>query len=71
METLVAMIVERTGMSEDMAKQAADIAITFVKSKLPDSVSGMVDTALSGGAEGGAASMITGALGGMFGGGDD
>lgn len=73
METLIAMLVEKTGMSEAMASQAAEIALTFVKGQLPDSVSGMVDSAIGGeGAEaGGAASMVTGALGSLFGGGDD
>jgi hypothetical protein len=63
MDELVHMLTEKTGLPEDKARLAAETAVNFIKSKLPGSVAGQVDNALSG--EGG--SSITERLGSIFG----
>ena len=51
MNELVSQIAQRTGISEDKARQAAEVAINFFKSKLPG-VGGQLDGVLHGGASG-------------------
>ena len=51
MSELVSQIAQRTGISEDKARQAAEVAINFFKSKLPG-VGGQLDGVLHGGASG-------------------
>jgi hypothetical protein len=60
MDELVKLLVQKTGMSEDMARKAADTVIGYLKQKLPAPVAGQVDAALAGGG-------VSGAIGGMFG----
>ncbi len=38
MEKLIALLQEKTGMSEDMSRQAATVAFEFFKEKLPDAI---------------------------------
>ncbi len=42
MEELVKLVVKKTGLSEDMAKQAVTTVVGFLKSKLPEPI-GTVD----------------------------
>ena len=46
MEELINQITERTGIPHDVAKQAADVVIGFLKQKLPGPVGAQIDTAL-------------------------
>ncbi len=70
MEELVAQVVEKTGISEGQARGAIETVASFLKEKLPESVSPYVDQAL--GMAGSAAGNIdvgsvASALGGLFG----
>ena len=64
MEELVALVVEKTGLSEKQAEQAVEVVLDFIKGKLPPAVSGQIDNLLDGeGGLGGAAGMLGGLLG--------
>jgi hypothetical protein len=73
MDELINQISSRTGISNDQAKQAVEMAMGFVKSKLPEPFASQVDGLLSGSGGGGAADVMgavqdkLGDLGGMFG----
>ncbi len=62
MDELVTTLTEKTGLSEDKARVAADTVINYLKSKLPSSVAGQVDNALAGGG-----SSVSERLGGILG----
>ena len=47
MDELVQLVVKRTGMPEAQAKQAVETIVEFIKQKLPPSLAGQVDAALS------------------------
>jgi hypothetical protein len=66
MEELVKVIVEKTNLPEAQARMAAQAAVDFLKSKLPASVSGYVDTALNSGYVDDIASQATNILGNIF-----
>lgn len=77
MDMLVNQIVQRTGISEDQARQAVQMVVGFLKDKLPAPVGSQLDAVVSGQGAGGIANQaqqglggIGGALGGMFGGGN-
>jgi hypothetical protein len=60
MDELIKLIVQKTGMSEDMARKAADTVIGYLKQKLPAPVAAQLDAVLAGG-------DVSKAMGGMFG----
>ncbi len=62
MDELVSTLTHKTGLPEDKARVAVDTVVNYLKSKLPASVAGQVDNALSG--EG---SSIPERLGGILG----
>lgn len=51
MNELISQIAQRTGLGEDKARQAAEAAIAFLKTKLPG-VSSQLDSLLQGGGVG-------------------
>ena len=64
MEELVALVVEKTGVSAKQAEMAVEVVLNFVKDKMPPAVGGQIDNLLEGdGSLGNAADM----LGGLFG----
>ena len=65
MDDLIKTVSEKTGLSEEMAKQVVDVVLDYVKDKLPDSIAGQVDSLL----EGGGLNMgsLAGGLGGLLG----
>jgi hypothetical protein len=63
MDELVKLVVEKTGISEDMARTAVETVIGFLKEKLPAPIAGQIDAVLEGG---GAANLVQG-LGGILG----
>ena len=68
MDVIVRLIVEKTGMSEDMARQAATIVIGFIKDRLPESVQPMLSQIVdTGQAPSSVGDVLGGALGGLFG----
>ena len=64
MDELVKLVVEKTGVSEELAKKAVDVVLDYVKKKLPAPIAGQLDSLLDGSGGGG---DIAGALGGLFG----
>jgi len=68
MEQLIAMVVEKTGISEEAAQNAVDVVISFVKEKLPEPIAGQIDGLLSGENDSEGSGGIGGALKGMLGG---
>jgi hypothetical protein len=66
-DELVEMVMEKTGLSKEMATRAADTVIGFLKTKLPGPVATQLDAALS--SEGGSDDIgkVAGQLGGMLG----
>ena len=65
MDELVALVVEKTGLSEKQAESAVKIVLDFIKDKLPPVVSGQIDGLLDEGK--GDLGAAAGALGGLFG----
>lgn len=68
MDELVSAITQRTGLPADQARGAAEAAIDFIKSRLPESMRGYVDTALNSGMIDDVANQAGGILGGLLGG---
>jgi hypothetical protein len=66
MEQLIKEITERTGISQEQAKQAVETVLTFLKGKLPAALGSQLDTVLSGDLSS-IASQAQDALGGLFG----
>jgi hypothetical protein len=69
MNELIQMIVQKTGISEEHARTAADTALNYIKGKLPPAVAQHIDSAISGapaGESGGFAGVASG-ISGMFG----
>ena len=64
MEELVALVVEKTGLSEKQAEAAVEVVLDFLKDKLPPVVSGQMDAFLEGKGD---LSSAADALGGLFG----
>ncbi len=67
MDELIKMIVDKVGISEEQARQAVEMVMSFLKDKLPEPVAGQVDAVLGG--EGGGLDVqdLVGGLGKMFG----
>jgi hypothetical protein len=70
MNELVSHIVQKTGLSEDKARGAAEAVITFLKTKLPGSVGAQLDNITHGeeGSEtaGGVVEKVKEAVSGIF-----
>lgn len=66
--TLVKLIQEKAGISEQQAQQALEAVTAFLKERLPEPLAGQLDAVLGGG-QGGADQLgaLLGSLGGMFG----
>lgn len=69
MDQLIKQVTERTGITEDQAKQAVDIVLSFVKGRLPASLGSQLDSLLAGDTSslGSIAGGAQDALGGLFG----
>jgi hypothetical protein len=65
MDELINQITEKTGIPHDVAKQAADVVIGFLKQKLPGPVGAQIDTALGMQAPGDGANQAQEARGGL------
>ena len=73
LDELVNRVAERTGLSQEQARTAAETVIGFLKERLPAPVAGALDGAVQGGEAGSSGMMdqaggMLGNLGGMFGG---
>jgi hypothetical protein len=70
MDELINLLVQKTGMSEEQAREVADVVVEFLKSKLPEPFRSQVENLISGAETeglGGVVQGITGMLGGLFG----
>jgi hypothetical protein len=71
MDELIQQITSRTGISDDQARQAVDVVMSFAKTKLPEPIASQLDGLMSGGSPAdmmGQAQQQMGNLGGLFGG---
>ena len=73
LDELVNRVAERTGLSQEQARTAAETVIGFLKERLPAPVAGALDGAVQGGETGSGGMMdqaggMLGNPGGMFGG---
>lgn len=66
MDELAKAISQKTGLSEDQSRQAAQAAMDYLMTKLPAPLAEQVKSALTGGGASGLADAAKG-LGGMFG----
>ena len=67
MDELVNRVSEKTGLSEEQSRSAAEAVVNFLKERLPEPIAGQIENAISG-EGGGIAGGISGLAGGMFGG---
>jgi hypothetical protein len=51
MDELVTLVSDKVGISEEMAKQAVEVVIDYLKDKLPAPISGQIDGLLGGAGE--------------------
>ncbi len=61
MDELVKLVVQKTGISEDQARQAVNVVLNFLKERLPAPIASQVDGVINN-------PGVAGALGGLFGG---
>jgi hypothetical protein len=69
MEQLVGLVKEKTGISDEQARQAVETVITYLKGQLPAPIASQLDGVLSGNMSGlgSMTDQAQGALGGLFG----
>ena len=68
MDQLVDLVVQRTGIPPNQARQAVQVVVGFLKDRLPGPIASQVDTVLSGGGTGGGVTdQAKQGLGGIFG----
>ena len=67
-QELVRMVAEKTGLSEDKARTAAETVIGYLKSNLPAGLSSQLDSVAGGGATGDLGNMgrMAEGIGGKF-----
>lgn len=65
MEELINQITERTGIPHDVAKQAAEVVIGYLKQKLPGPIGSQIDSVLGMQAAGDGANQTQEAKGGL------
>jgi hypothetical protein len=66
MDELVKLVSDKVGISEDMAKQAVEVVIGYLKDKLPAPVGGQIDSLLGSTSDADLGGMAKG-LGGLLG----
>ena len=66
MDELKNQLIEKLGLDEGAASSAIEMVLGFVKDKLPDSVQGLLDSAIGGeeGESGGVMDTVKGLFGG-------
>ena len=68
MESLVNMVAQRTGLSDEKARAAVDTVVNYIKERAPAGLSGQIDSLVGGsGGAGGTASGTASQVSGMFG----
>jgi uncharacterized protein (DUF2267 family) len=66
MDELVQQVASRTGISQDQAREAVQMAVDFLKARLPAPIAAQVDAALSSNLAGDVAQQALNSLGGLF-----
>ncbi len=67
MDELVKLVSQKTGLSEEMAKTAAETVVGYLKDKLPAPIAGQIDSVLGGAGMPKAAEGLVKGLGGILG----
>ncbi len=67
MNELVKLVSEKTGLSEDMSKKAAETVLDYLKNKLPAPIASQIDGLLRSGSAGSSANDLVSGLGGLLG----
>ena len=65
MEELIKQVAAKAGISEDQARSATSTVLDFVKTRLPESIAGQIDSLIGGGASG-TVGDIANKVGGLF-----
>ena len=65
MDELIKQITEKTGISEEQARTAANTVIGFLKSRLPEPIAGQIDN-LTGQTSAGGLGDMASKVGGLF-----
>ena len=65
MDELVKLVADKVGISEDQAREAVKVVMSFLKDKLPEPFAGQLDAVLEG--DLGGLGDLTGSLGKLFG----
>jgi hypothetical protein len=68
MDELVKMVVQKTGISEDLARRAVDTVVGYLKGKLPAPIASQLDGAIAGGGGAGTLGEMAKKAGGLLGG---
>ena len=68
MEELVNLVSQKTGLSEEMSRQAVDVVLDYLKQKLPAPIAGQLDNVVAGSGGLDLGDMASKGLGGLFGG---
>ncbi len=66
MNEIVKLVSDKVGISEEQAKMAVDVVVSFLKTKLPAPLASQLDGVLAGGGMPDLGSLTSG-LGGLFG----
>lgn len=66
MEELVKLVSQKTGLSEEMSRKAAETVIGYLKERLPVPLAGQIDGFIRSGASSDAADDLISGLGGLF-----
>lgn len=65
MKEIIALVTQKTGISEQQAQQAVDTVLGYLKQKLPGPLASQLDSLIAGG--GPNLGDLAGGLGGLFG----
>lgn len=68
MEQLIQVVMQKTGLSAEIAKVAVETVLTHLKTVLPAPVAAQIDTFIKGGDVAGLGDVAMKSLGGFFGG---
>jgi len=66
MDQLIAQITQRTGISEDQARQAVEMVVGLLKDRLPAPLAAQIDSLLNGGSLQDIGPQALNTLGGLF-----
>jgi HEAT repeat protein len=67
MDELVKLVSRKTGLSEEMSREAVEIVLSYLKEKLPDPIAGQIDSVLGGAGLAESAEDLVKGLGGILG----